>query len=70
MTPISWMLAGTLFVIITAFPLRTSLRSGVVHLRGAAGPTLRDRLDCPTHEVLEYDRKSAKIASGICAAAR
>jgi hypothetical protein len=26
----------------------------------AQGPTLRDRLDCGTHEVLEYDRKSAK----------
>jgi hypothetical protein len=37
MTPIRWILLGALFVIITAFPLRSSLRSGVVHLKGPHG---------------------------------
>jgi len=36
-TSVRWKLAGALFVIITAFPPRSSLRSGVVYLRGPHG---------------------------------
>jgi hypothetical protein len=59
MSPLRSILVGLLFVLMTAFALRTGLRTGIVHLRG------RGRVERRKHPVMYWSSITATAI--ICA---